>query len=103
MADKGTEQKARESFASILSYYLHSRESLENIPPWVDRPESGTITIGLAAGTVPSSEETEELKQELKELVTTQEAISKLSSAERQIMTQAANSSKARRKGARNN
>ena len=82
MSDKGKDQNARESFASILSYYLHNRESLENVPVWVDRQETGTITIGL------------------KELLATQEAINKFSTSERQIMTQAANTSKARRKGA---
>ena len=100
MSDKGKDQKARESFSSILSYYLHNRESLENFPTWVDRPDSGTITIGVATGTVPSADQTEQYKQELKELLATQEAINKLSPAEKQIMNQAANTSKARRKGA---
>ncbi|EXJ86739.1 hypothetical protein A1O3_03693 [Capronia epimyces CBS 606.96] len=100
LSEKGKDQKARESFASILSYYQHNRKSLENVPTWVDRPESGTIMIGLAKGTVPSGDQTEQYKQELKELLAAQEAIDKLSPLERQIMSQAANTSKARRKGA---
>jgi hypothetical protein len=99
MSTNGKDQKARESFASILSYYLHNRESLENVPNWVNRPESGNITIGLRKDTVPTAEQTEQFKRELKELLATQEALNKLSLSERQIMYQAANTSKARRKG----
>ncbi|KAJ9644801.1 hypothetical protein H2204_001263 [Knufia peltigerae] len=101
MSDKGKDEKARESFASILSYYQHNRKSLENVPTWVDRPESGTIMIGLAKDTVPSADQTEKNKRKLKELLAAQEAIDKLSPLERQIMSQAANSSKARRPASR--
>ena len=48
---KNDGQKAQESCASISGYYLHNRESLENVPAWVDRPESGTITIVLTEDT----------------------------------------------------
>lgn len=61
--DNGSgEQEARDSFASILSYYVKNRSSIENMPGWVDRAasggsgRSGVIEIGLAAGTVPSDE-----------------------------------------------
>lgn len=67
MSGKSDDQKARESFASILSYHQRNRQSIENLPGWVDRPESSTISIGLAVGTVPSNEQTEELKAELKD------------------------------------
>lgn len=62
MSDQGKYQKARESFAPTLSYYQHNRKSLENVPTWVDRRESGTIMIGLAKGTVPSAEQTEQYR-----------------------------------------
>ncbi|KAK6371704.1 hypothetical protein LTS17_008527 [Exophiala oligosperma] len=97
MSDNGKDGKARESFASILSYYQHNRKSLENVPTWGDRPDSGTIMIALAKDTVPSADQTEKNKRKLKELLAAQEAIDKLSPLERQIMSQAANSSKARR------
>ncbi|KAL9105355.1 MAG: hypothetical protein Q9227_009443 [Pyrenula ochraceoflavens] len=101
MSNQGNDQKARESFASILSYYRHNRESLENVPGWVDRPESGSIIVGLNTGTVPSDEQTEEYKQYLRSLLATQEAINKLSDQEKQFLNAAANSSKARRKEGR--
>jgi Ribonuclease G/E len=98
MNGKSDDQKARESFASILSYYQQNQQSIENLPDWVQRPESSSISMGLAVGTVPSNEQTEELKADLKDLLSTQEAINKLSSSEKQLMIAAANSSKARRK-----
>jgi hypothetical protein len=98
MSGKSDDQKARESFASILSYYQQNQQSIENLPDWVQRPESSSISMGLAVGTVPSNEQTEELKADLKDLLSTQEAINKLSSSEKQLMIAAANSSKARRK-----
>ena len=50
---------------------------------------------------MPSAEQMQQYKQELKELLAAQEAINKLSPQKRQVMNQAANTSKARRKGAR--
>lgn len=92
------DQQARDSFASILSYYVNNRASLENIPDWVNKAESGEIQIGVIAGMVPSDEQSEELKTKLKEALATQEAIIKLSTQEKDIMNQAAKSSRARRK-----
>jgi hypothetical protein len=92
------DQQARESFASILSYYVKNRASLENVPDWVNKAESGEIQVGFAAGTVPSDEQSEELKNKLKEALATQEAITKLSTAEMNLMNQAANSSRAKRR-----
>lgn len=98
MSDENNDQKARESFASILSYYQHNRESLENVPNWVDLPESGNMIVGLSTGTVPSAEQTEHYKEELKALLAMQETSNKLSDVEKQMMDAAANSNKARRK-----
>ncbi len=98
MSNKDGDQKARESFASIFSYYQHNRESLENVPNWVNRPESGNITVTIHASTVPSNEQTEAYKKELKELLQMKETLDKLTEEEKQVMIQAANSSKARRK-----
>ena len=99
MSGKGnSDQEARDSFASILSYYTKNRASLENVPDWVDKVESGEIQIGVAAGTVPSDEQSEEHKAILKEALATQEAITNLTAREKDVMRQAAESSIARRK-----
>ncbi|EGD89309.2 hypothetical protein H112_02929 [Trichophyton rubrum D6] len=87
--NKSSEEKARESFSSILSYYLHNRESLERIPSWVtESSESGSIPIALSPSLMPTSDEQVEAeKQKLKERVS--DALPKLSERERQLMTQA--------------
>lgn len=64
---ENSDQQAWDSFASILSYYVKNRASLEKVPDWVKKAESGEIQIGVAAGTVPSDEQSEELKKKLKE------------------------------------
>jgi hypothetical protein len=95
---KSPEEKARESFSSILSYYLHNRESLERLPSWVtESSQSGSIPIALSPSLMPASDEQVEVeKQKLKERVS--DALSKLTEKEKQLMTQAANSSKIKRK-----
>ena len=99
MSNKSDDQKARESFSSILSYYLHNRESLENVPDWLESVDSSAISMALDAKTVPSNEQTEELKGELRKIIAHREALDKLSEAEKNVMILAANTSKARRKG----
>ena len=100
MSGKGNgEQEARDSFASLLSYYTKNRASLENVPDWVNKVESGEIQIGVAVGTVPSDEQSEEVKARLQEALTTQEAITNLTPSEKDVMRQAAETSRARRKG----
>ncbi|KAL9126295.1 MAG: hypothetical protein Q9217_004644, partial [Psora testacea] len=93
-------QKARESFASILSYYEKNFSSLESVPDWAKRVSSGEIQISVAKGAVPSAEQSEELKKELEEALKTQDAINNLSTIEKELMAQAAKESiKKRRKG----
>lgn len=53
----------------------------------------------LQTGNIPSAEQTEALKNELKELLKTQEVIDNIPENERQLMIEAANSSTIRRKG----
>ncbi|OJD15318.1 hypothetical protein ACJ73_08989 [Blastomyces percursus] len=96
--NKSPEEKARESFASILSYYLNNRDSLERLPSWVtESSQSGSIPIALSPSLMPASDDQVEAeKQKLKERVS--DALPKLSEKEKQLMTQAANSSKVKRK-----
>ena len=99
MSNKSASQKARDSLASILSYYRHNRESLENVPDWVDRAESEEVLIGFKMDTVPSDEQNEEYKAELKALLATEELKKEVPAAILKSMTDAAEASKARRKG----
>jgi hypothetical protein len=91
-------QKARESFASILSYYEKNQEALEDVPEFVKRASSGEIQIGVSKGTVPSAEQSEQLKQALDEALKTRDAIENLSAAEKELMLQATKESIKKRK-----
>lgn len=77
---------ARDSFASLLAYYK-------------DRDSTGSadIEIGMAAGTVPSDEQAEALREELAAALKHREIIEQLSQGEKQAMEQAANASRLRR------
>ena len=97
-SSKSPEEKARESFSSILSYYLHNRESLERLPSWVtESSKSGSIPIALSPSLMPKSDEQVEAeKQKLKQTVS--DSLPKLADKEKELMIQAANSSKIKRK-----
>ncbi|KAJ5215494.1 uncharacterized protein N7498_001901 [Penicillium cinerascens] len=90
-------QKARDSFASILSYY-RNHVPADEAPEFVKRASSGEIVIGLRKGDVPSAEQGEELKKSLNEALKTQDAIQSLSTVEKDLMTQAAQASLRSRK-----
>ncbi|KAI2836282.1 hypothetical protein CBS12448_11087 [Aspergillus niger] len=91
-----SDQKARESFASILSYYRHNRESLERVPNWVDDPDSQSIVIGFLRDT-PTDEQVEQAKEELKALMAIEEIKETLSETEKDLLTAASLSSRAKR------
>lgn len=95
---KSPEEQARESFSSILSYYLHNRESLERLPSWVtESSQSGSIPIALSPSLMPASDEQVEAeKEKLKERVS--DTLAELTEKEKQLMTAAANSSRIKRK-----
>ncbi|KAL1845434.1 hypothetical protein Plec18170_009772 [Paecilomyces lecythidis] len=90
------DQQARESFASILSYYYNNRNSLQNVPDWVNNPESQSVVIGILRDSSPTDEQVEKAKEELRALMAMEETKDKLSEAEKNIMTSAANSSRAK-------
>jgi hypothetical protein len=90
-------QKARDSFASILSYY-EKHVPADEAPEFVKRVSSGEIQIGVRKGDVPSAEQGAELKAALAEALKTQDAIDNLSNAEKDLMTQAAKASLRSRK-----
>lgn len=85
-------ERARDSFASILSYY-QNHVPIEDAPEFVKRASSGKIQIGVAKGAVPSTEQGEELKKALQIALETQDAIKKLSPVEKELMSQAAQAS----------
>ncbi|PWY94343.1 hypothetical protein BO94DRAFT_458444 [Aspergillus sclerotioniger CBS 115572] len=91
-----SDQKARESFASILSYYRHNRESLERVPNWVDDPDSQSIVIGFLRD-APTDEQVEQAKEELKALMAIEEIKETLSKTEKDLLTAASLSSRAKR------
>lgn len=80
-------QKARDSFASILSYY-DKHVPADEAPEFVKRVSSGEIQIGVRKGDVPSAEQGGELRKALNEALETQDAIENLSNAEKDLMTQ---------------
>lgn len=90
-------QEARDSFASILSYY-EKHVPADEAPEFVKRVSSGEIQIGVRKGDVPSAEQGAKLKKALEEALKTQDAINNLSNAEKDLMTQAANASLRSRK-----
>lgn len=92
-----SDRQARESFASILSYYLHNRESLERVPNWVDSRESGSIVIGLLRDSALTDEQVEKAKEELQALMTIEETKDTMTESEKALLTAAASSSRAKR------
>ncbi len=90
-------QKARDSFASILSYY-EKHVPADEAPEFVKRVSSGEIQIGVRKGDVPSAEQGAELKAALSEALKTQDAIQNLSPTEKELMTRATQASLRARK-----
>lgn len=82
---KSTTQKARDSLASLLDYYYERPLSQES------------VKIGLKVGQVPSTDQAEALKKELKEALQVQEILDNLSPQEKENMTRMANLSRGRR------
>jgi len=78
-------ERARESLASLLAFYT-------------DRDSTGSadIQIGVAAGTVPSSEQAEQLRKELAEALKSRAILDQLTD-EKDAMLSAANSSRLKR------
>jgi hypothetical protein len=100
MAGEGSNsgaQQARNSFASILSYY-EKHVPADEAPDFVKRVSAGEIEIGLRKGDIPSAEQGEQLKKALSDALKTQDAIENLSKVEKDLMTQAAQASLRSRK-----
>ena len=93
-------EQARDSFGSILSYYRHNHESMESVPRWVDSADSSSVIISLSSTVAPSAEQTESYKEHLRELLAVEKDFDDLPGQERDLMIQAANSSKVKEKGA---
>ncbi|KAJ5741079.1 hypothetical protein N7493_000951 [Penicillium malachiteum] len=89
-------QKARDSLASILSYY-QKHVPAEEHPEFVKRISSDEIPIGILKGDIPSEEQGPELQKAIDEALKTQDGIDKLSDAEKSVMTAAAKTSFRRR------
>ncbi|RAH40525.1 uncharacterized protein BO95DRAFT_296889 [Aspergillus brunneoviolaceus CBS 621.78] len=90
-------QQARDSFASLLSYY-EKHVPADEAPEFTKRVSSADIVIGMRKGDVPSAEQGEELKKILADALKTQDAISNLSQSEKDLKTQAAQASLGARK-----
>ncbi|KAM4058840.1 hypothetical protein HRG_008275 [Hirsutella rhossiliensis] len=90
-------KRARDTLSSIYSFYVKNRESIENVPSFISN-SSREVQIKITASTVPSAEQTEELKAELRELARTQEVINSIPESERRAMIEAATASTIRRK-----
>ncbi|KAJ5291430.1 hypothetical protein N7478_000681 [Penicillium angulare] len=99
MGDKDKAKKARDTLSSIYAFYSHNRNSLERVPSFMSQ-SSGDIPIAVQ---VPSEEQTEQLKKELREMMQAKEAIDGLSDRDRQIMLQVANASTIKRRKKKGN
>ncbi|KAG8407065.1 hypothetical protein J3458_020559 [Metarhizium acridum] len=91
--------KARDTLSSIYSFYAANRETLDRIPFFISQ-SSREIPMMLRSSTVPSAEQTEEMKKQLQGLLQTKEAIENIPARERQMMVEAAYASTVGRKGA---
>ncbi|OJD26027.1 hypothetical protein ACJ73_02595 [Blastomyces percursus] len=85
MSVKTNYQRARESFATIYSYYLHNRDSVK-FPNWANSPESGTIIIGFVTDATPTEEEMGKAKDDLRILMMLEEAKENLSESEKSLL-----------------
>lgn len=85
MSQQTNERKARESFATIHSYYSNHRESLGSVPDWVDRPETGTILIGYRPETPPSHEQMTRARESLLSLLGQHDVEQNLSDSEKSL------------------
>ncbi|KAJ5093504.1 hypothetical protein N7456_009365 [Penicillium angulare] len=92
-----SEKQARESFASILSYYQNYRASLENVPNWVDDPKSQEIVIGFLRASAPTEEQVEEAKEELRAFMAMEEMRASMGEAAFDLLDRAAKSSRVKR------
>ncbi|KAI1822500.1 hypothetical protein F4861DRAFT_384378 [Xylaria intraflava] len=90
-------QKARDSLASILSYY-ENHVPADKAPDFVKRISSGEIQVWVRKGDIPSAEQGEIARDALQEALKTKDAIDNLSTAEKDLMNQAAQISIQRRK-----
>lgn len=82
---KAAAQNARDSLESLLDYYAERPASHES------------LQIGLRAGEVPSEEQAESLKKQLREAVQIKEIIDNLSPTEKETMIRMENISKGKR------
>lgn len=91
MSDRQSDvaQRARDSLASILSYYMNHVPESET-PDFVERATSGIINIGMILEEVPSPKPPTAEQLYLKDVIGNEEAILNLSAEEKQLMLQAA-------------
>ncbi|OAX80132.1 hypothetical protein ACJ72_05539 [Emergomyces africanus] len=75
---------------------LANRDSLERVPSFMS-DSSRDLPIIFQTDTVPTAEDTEQLKQDLSDLTKTQEIIDQIPDQEWQLMIEAANSSTIKR------
>ena len=83
--DNPATHKARDSLSSLLDYYYERPASHES------------VKIGLKVGEVPSTEQAESLKKELKQALQVKEILDNLSPQEKENMNRMANLSRGRR------
>ncbi|KAK2737075.1 hypothetical protein FQN55_001287 [Onygenales sp. PD_40] len=96
-ANSDKAKKARDTLSSIYSFYAANRDSLDRVPSFLSK-SSGDIPIIVQVDKVPSSEQAEALKNQLRELTGTKELIDSIPSEEWQMMVQVANASTIKRK-----
>ncbi|EDN06611.1 hypothetical protein I7I51_09018 [Histoplasma capsulatum] len=89
-------KKARDTLGSIYSFYAANHDSLERVPSFMS-DSSRDLPIIFQTDTVPTAEETEQLKKNLSDLIKTQEIIDQIPDQERQLMIEAANASTIKR------
>ncbi|KAH7303299.1 hypothetical protein B0I35DRAFT_180722 [Stachybotrys elegans] len=95
-SDNPKVKRAREILNSIYSFFVKNKDEYE--PPSFVSDGSRVVPLVYLPENVPTPEETRRLTVEMEELVATNEVIGNVSEEEREIMTNAAKASIAKRR-----
>ncbi|KAK2746896.1 hypothetical protein FQN55_005382 [Onygenales sp. PD_40] len=88
MTTKPNDERARESFASIYSFYRNLDSA--DVPDWANDSESGNIIIGFVRHAAPTEEEMAKAKGDLRTLMGLEGTREKLTETEKKLFGAAA-------------
>ncbi|KAK2798475.1 hypothetical protein FQN50_008835 [Emmonsiellopsis sp. PD_5] len=88
MSTKPNDERARESFATIYSFYRNLDSA--DVPDWANDTESGNIIIGFVRHSAPTEEEMGKAKEHLRTLMALEGTKEKLTETEKKLFEAAA-------------